>query len=94
MPRTKTKEARIAGKLISEIQKVWGQQLGEPLADETEDIMNLAHDLLQAQDKQAMARLLAGRTVFEYLGEAWLQQHATVAQIASELNDVIEGKSS
>jgi len=89
MPREKTKSEKLAGKLISKIQKVWGEQTGEPGAEETENVMGLGHDLLQARSKEAMREILNGRTVAQYIGDIWLQKNPRVKPIASELNNEI-----
>jgi hypothetical protein len=48
MPRNRTALEQAAGKLILRIQQEWMQELGEPAAADSEQVMNRAHDLLQA----------------------------------------------
>jgi len=73
MPRVKTEYEKLAGKLISEIQKVWGELEGESGAGPAEEVMDLAHDLLQARSPEGARTLLGGRTVRQFLGTAWLK---------------------
>ena len=48
MPRSRTALEQAAGKLILRIQQEWMQELGEPAAADSEQVMNRAHDLLLA----------------------------------------------
>ena len=86
MPRNKTECEKQAGKLISAIQKVWGAQAGEPEADDSERVMDLAHELLQAQDANKMSKHLSGKSVAQYIGEIWLQKHPEVKPIVNQLD--------
>ncbi|GAB1260596.1 hypothetical protein [Aurantivibrio plasticivorans] len=92
MPREKSKSEKLAGKLISTIQKVWGEQAGEPEADESEKVMGLGHKLLQARSVESMKLVLNGRTVAQYIGDIWLQKNPSVKPIVNELNNEIYGK--
>ena len=66
------------GLLISAIQKEWGEQLGEPRAEASEEVMNSAHDLLQAGTAEEVKRVLGPLTLRQYLGEVWVQAHPRV----------------
>lgn len=78
MAKNKTEYQRAAGKLISAIQKEWGGELGESNAEFSEDVMNGAHDLLQAGTAEGARKLLGPLTVRQYLGEVWVQRHQSV----------------
>lgn len=78
MAKDKTEVQRAAGGLISAIQKEWGADLGESHADFSEDVMNAAHDLLQAGTVEAMKKILGPMTVKQYLGDVWVQKHPDV----------------
>ena len=67
-----------AGKLISAIQKEWTAELGEPRADQSEQAMNRAHDLLQAAKAGTVHECLNGQTVAQFLGQSWVMQHTRV----------------
>lgn len=45
MTKHRTEIETAAGKLISAIRKEWGKELGEPMAPESEGMINKAHDL-------------------------------------------------
>jgi len=85
MPRKRTESAEAADKLISAIQKEWGEELGESVAEVTEQIMDLAHELLQAHTAQAMAFILGSRTITQYLGELWVELHPSVVPAIAKL---------
>jgi len=67
-----------AGKLISAIQKEWGNEAGELCADESEDVMGKAHDILQACKKNELSQLLNGKSITAYLGTVWVEHHQSV----------------
>ena len=71
-----------AGKLISAIQKEWGELAGEPGADEAEEVMNRAHELLQASVAGSVHKLLAGRCAREFLDPVWVEMHPAVLPFA------------
>ncbi|GAB1267004.1 hypothetical protein NBRC116493_02570 [Aurantivibrio infirmus] len=91
MPREKSRSEKLAGKLISTIQKVWSEQAGEPEAEESEIIMSLGHNLLQARSAENMKKILNGRRASQYIGDIWLQKNPSVKPIVSELNNEIYG---
>jgi Zn-dependent protease with chaperone function len=90
MAKNRTKSEIAAGKLISQIQKEWSVALGEPGADVTETVMNLAHDLLKARTGQAMLDILQGRTVSQYLGETWVANHPSVVSAIEQLEAALK----
>ena len=80
MPRNRTELQKLAGKLISSIQKVWGEQSGEEQAEISEEVMYKGHDLLQAGTIENMNSLLGSLSVSEYLGEEWLQSQPQIME--------------
>ncbi len=80
MPRNRTELEKLAGKLISSIQKVWGEQSGEEQAEISEEVMYKGHDLLQAGSIENMNSLLGSLSVSEYLGEEWLQSQPQIME--------------
>lgn len=75
---TKNELQKVAGKLISVIQKEWGEQLGNKNADFSERVMDAAHDILQAGSVEKARELLGSLTVRQYLGDVWVQSHPDV----------------
>ena len=80
---------KLAGKLISVIQKEWNLELGEPQADESENVMYIAHDLLNAVKENNFPQILCGKTVTEYLGKDWVKDHPSVLLIIKELDSYV-----
>jgi hypothetical protein len=78
MPRHRTPATRAAGKLVSTIQKVWGDALGTDSAPAAESVMYRAHDLMRADSVDALTRLLDGRSCAEYLGAEWVRAHPSI----------------
>lgn len=79
MPRDRSPSSRAAGKLISEIQKAWGEDLGTDAAEAAEEVMGRAHDLLRLADSpRELLQQLGGRSCSAYLGAEWLKCHAVV----------------
>ncbi|TLM73431.1 hypothetical protein ACONUD_02720 [Microbulbifer harenosus] len=78
MRREKSESEKAAGKLISAIQKEWGEEIGTPQADHSEEVMGRAHGLLQARTAESMRSLLKEKTVTEFLGEFWVRRHPLV----------------
>lgn len=79
MAKQKSDLKRALGKLISAIQKEWGDELGVTRAAmHTEDVMGAVHVLLQAADACAVRNALSGRTLHQYPGEVWLRAHPSV----------------
>ncbi|UKE62274.1 hypothetical protein KM539_01535 [Xanthomonas translucens pv. poae] len=85
----KTEFQRAAGKLISAIQKEWGEELGEKNADFSEDVMNAAHDILQCKSSEKLREMLGGKNVRQHLGDVWVQRHPSVKPAIAELERVI-----
>jgi len=92
MPRIKSEEEQLAGKLISAIQKIWGDQAGELEAELTESKMGLGHDLLKARNSTEMKVVLGGKTVMQLLGEEWLKKYPLIRPFATRLNQKIYEK--
>lgn len=86
MPKIRSEEEKLAGKLISQIQKIWADQVGDPLSDITEVKIGLGHTLLQARCASKMKDLLGGKSVMEFLGEEWLRENPSIQPIANTLN--------
>jgi hypothetical protein len=78
MSKRRTPLEAAAGKLISAIQKEWGELAGEPAAQDAEEVMNRAHELLQASASDSVQGLLAGRSVREFLDAVWVEMHPAV----------------
>jgi hypothetical protein len=66
------------GKLILAIQKEWQEEMGEPTAVESEKIMHLCHDLLQASKCGTIVGVLNNLTITEFIGEDWIKKHPLV----------------
>lgn len=90
MPKKKTEIQRAAGKLISAIQKEWGSVLGEENAEFSENVMDAAHNLLQASTREKVKELLGGMTIKQYLGDVWVQGHPSVKPAIQELQDQLD----
>lgn len=80
----------MAGKLISAIQKEWGEETGEPFSIESEDVMNLAHTLLQARNANGMLKILGEKTIQNFLGKLWVENHPSVKPEIHNLEMAIE----
>ena len=86
MPKQKTELQKALGKLISAIQKEWGEQLGETTAaDLSEDVMDLAHTLLQAKTVEGVKDVLGPLTIQQYLGDVWVQGHPKIKKCIGEV---------
>lgn len=90
MPKEKSELKRALGKLISEIQKEWGDELGERGAEFSENVMDSAHDLLQAGTVDGVKALLAGRSVRQYLGDLWVRRHPHVETAIGVVEDLLQ----
>ncbi len=93
MPRKKSEIEKAAGKLISTIQKEWGNELGEPYAEVSEEVMNIAHDFLQAKTVDKIKEVLGSQTVSQYLGEDWVQTHPNVKPAISSIEELLNKES-
>ena len=92
MPKKKTEIQKAAGRLISAIQKEWGDDLGESNADFSEDVMDRAHDILQAGTADRVRELLGPLTVRKFLGEVWVQGHPRVKPAISMIEDLLASR--
>lgn len=90
MPREKSESEKAAGKLISAIQKEWNKEIGTPQSEQSEDVMDLAHKLLQARTAEVMNVLLANKSICEFLGEFWVRRHPSVSSAIHALEQAIE----
>lgn len=66
------------GKLISRIQREWIAESGEADSEQSEEVMDAAHRLLQAAKTDSLVALLGNRTVSVYLGSSWVSAHPKV----------------
>lgn len=80
MPKKKSPLEQAAGKLISAIQKQWGNDLGETTAEVSEEVMGKGHNLLQASTRNEVSKVLCGLTVTQYLGELWVRRHPSIKE--------------
>lgn len=78
MVKIKSELQKAAGKLISTIQKEWGEELGNSNANFSERVMDAAHDILQAGSAEQARELLGALTVRQFLGDVWVQSHPEV----------------
>jgi hypothetical protein len=78
MPRCRTPVEVAAGKLVSAVQREWGEEAGEPTSTASEEVMHACHSLLQAAKNGSVATLLGGRSVAAFLGEGWVRKHPRV----------------
>ena len=89
MAKQKTDIQKATGKLISVIQKEWGEALGDDNAEFSENVMDAAHDLFQAGTREKIKALLGTLTVKQYLGEVWVQGHPNVKTAVSNLEGLL-----
>lgn len=89
MSKKKNDFKKAAGKLISAIQKEWGNELGTPNAEFSERAMNAAHNLLQADTIEKARELLGTMTVRQYLNDVWVQSHPSVKSAISIIEDLL-----
>lgn len=83
MTKRKTQLEAAAGKLISAIQKEWGEELGNPAVEMSEEAMNKGHDLLAGAKNNNVHDILRGMSVTQFLGDIWVQKHPSVKQSIS-----------
>lgn len=74
----KSKFQKAAGKLISVIQREWGEELGNSNANFSGKVMDSAHNILQAGSPEKARELLGLLTIRQYLGDVWVQSHPVV----------------
>lgn len=89
MPKVKSELQRAIGKLISAIQKEWGEELGGMSAEFSENVMDAAHDLLQAGSEDKIRELLNGRSVQQYIGDIWVRKHPGVDSAIREVENLL-----
>lgn len=65
---------------MSEIQKNWGDKIGETNSDFSLDVMDAAHNLLLAETAEGIKEVLNRLTITQYLGDVWVQGHPTVKE--------------
>lgn len=89
MAKNKSEYEKAVGKLISAIQKEWGNELGGINPDFSQRVMDLAHNLLQARTPESARKLLGSLSVRQYLGDVWVQSHPNlVAPIVAVENSL------
>ena len=89
MPKEKSDLEKAAGKLISAIQKEWGNELGESTAEVSELVMNKGHDLLAGAKNGTLLKVLNGGSVTQFLGETWVRSHPSVKNSIESLEVAI-----
>lgn len=93
MTKQRTETEAAAGKLISAIQKEWGEELGEPVAVGSEEAMSKGHDLLKAAKEKQIQKLLNGRDVADYIGRSWVEKHRSVIPAIEALEEAASRES-
>ena len=78
MKKPKSKLEVAAGKLISAIQKEWGAETGELVADQSEEVISKGHSLLCGSKNGNVEAVLDGRSVTQFLGDLWVHRHPNV----------------
>jgi len=79
MRRRRTPIESAAGKLVSAIQKEWGDELGQPASAVSEEVMHASHALLQAAAREGSIASVIGRgTIASFLGIKWVETHPKV----------------
>lgn len=89
MPKIKSDFQNAAGKLISAVQKEWGEELGNPNAEFSQNVMDAAHDLLQAGSVEKAREILGAKSVRQYLGEVWVQAHPNIKPAVFALENIL-----
>jgi hypothetical protein len=89
MAKTKSEFQKAVGKLISVIQKEWGDELGDSNAHFSEQVMESAHNILQAGSAEKAKELLGSLTVRQYLGDVWVQSHPAVMPAIMAVEDAL-----
>lgn len=90
MPRSRTTLEQAAGKLILRIQQEWMQELGEPAAADSEQVMSRAHDLLVAASAGRLDQGLQQQSIEEFLGREWLRSHPAVQPFVNALTEQLQ----
>lgn len=60
-------------------------ELGEPAAADSEQVMNRAHDLLQAASAGRPGLGLQQQSIEEFLGREWLRKHPGIQPFINDL---------
>jgi hypothetical protein len=89
MPRKRTPTQVAAGKLVSAVQRVWTEQLGEVVAKQNEQVVHRAHELLAAVTRGDTMSLLESRSVIAFLGHAWVRAHPEVMPCIIEFEQAL-----
>ncbi|MDH5354953.1 MAG: hypothetical protein OEY09_10965 [Gammaproteobacteria bacterium] len=89
MAKKKSPLEAAAGKLISAIQKEWDNEMGEPEAEESENIMHKGHDILKAARNNNISSILNGMNVTQFLGDIWVHKHPNVKQSIANFEAVL-----
>jgi hypothetical protein len=90
MPKHRTDLEKAAGLLISAVQKEWGDVVGEPGAEVSEEVMHNCHSLLQAAKTiEGLSNALDGRSVTDYLGRSWVRLHPDVLPAIKSLERLL-----
>jgi hypothetical protein len=89
MPRERTAIDVAAGKLISSIQCEWSDEAGTDQGQITEQIMDLAHDLLVAAKAGTLQDALGSRSIADYLGPLWVKRHPAVLPAIEKLESLL-----
>ena len=90
MPRSRTALEQATGKLILRIQQEWMQELGEPAAADSEQVMNRAHDLLVAASAGRLDQGLQQQSIEEFLGREWLRSQPAVQPFVNALTEQLQ----
>jgi hypothetical protein len=89
MPRERTAIDVAAGKLISSIQREWSDEAGTEQGHITEQVMDLAHDLLEATKAGTLHDTLGSRSIADYLGPLWVKRHPAVLPAIEKLESLL-----
>ena len=89
MAKIKSEFQKAAGKLISTIQKEWGEELGNSNADFSERVMDAAHDILQVGSAEKANEVLGALTIRQFLGDVWVQSHPEVIPAILAVENVL-----
>jgi hypothetical protein len=89
MPRNRTEIGMAAGMLISSIQREWNREMGTEQGHITEQVMELAHGLLQAEAAGTIRNTLGSRSVTDYLGPVWARRHPSVMPSIERLESLL-----
>lgn len=96
MPVNKSPLEKSAGKLISAVQKEWGEELelADAASEISERVMGRCHDLLKAAKNNNVCNVLNGKSMTCYLGEVWVSRHPSVKKYIEKIEEEIEASDS